>query len=84
VNKIKSFISPEQIKENRKKLYLQNQDKILQKKKEYDSLYINCPCGGGYSMSHRARHLSSKKCKNFHLNYYLDHSIVCQPCGTGS
>ncbi len=84
VNKIKSYISPEQIKEYRKKIYLQNQDKILQKKKEYDSLYIKCPCGGGYSMSHRARHLSSKKCKNFHLNYYLNHSIICQPCGNGS
>ena len=48
VNKIKSYISPEQVKEYRKNLYLQNKDKILEKKKEYDSLYINCPCGGGY------------------------------------
>ena len=81
VNKIKSYISPEQIKQNRQLSYNKHRETILQKKKEYDSLYINCPCGGGYSMSHRARHLATKKCKNFHLNYYLINNKLCQHCG---
>lgn len=83
VNKIKSYISPEQIKENRQLSYHKHRETILQKKREYDKLYINCPCGSGYSMSHRSRHLDTKKCKNYHLNYYLNNSKLCQPCGIG-
>ena len=61
VNKVKSHITPEDIKGR----YLKNRDFILVKKKEYDSVYHKCECGGGYSMSHRARHLKSKKCQEY-------------------
>ena len=41
VNKIKSYISPEQIKENRQLSYQKHRETILQKKREYDKLYIS-------------------------------------------
>ena len=61
VNKVKSHSSPEDIKVR----YLKNRDIILVKKKEYDSVYHKCECGGGYSMSHRARHMKSKRCQEY-------------------
>ena len=61
LNKVKSHTSPEDIKGR----YWENRDKILVAKKEYDSVYHKCECGGGYSMSHRARHIGSKKCKEY-------------------
>ncbi len=61
VNKVKSHNSPEDIKGR----YWKNRDFILVKKKAYDSVYHKCECGGGYSMSHRARHLKSKRCQEF-------------------
>jgi len=35
------------------------------KKKQYDSIWYECPCGAKYIMSHRRRHLDSKKCLKF-------------------
>ena len=82
VNKICSYKSKEQKEQDRKLLYLKNRDKILQDKKIYDSMYIQCPCGSGYSMSHRARHLSTKKCINFHKDYYLNKYIYTDAYGS--
>ena len=61
INKVNSHTDP-------KERYLLNRDKILIKKREYDKKYINCECGGGYCMSHRARHLNSQKCKEYFKN----------------
>ena len=61
VNKVKSHITPEDMKAR----YWKNRDFILVKKKAYDSVYHTCECGGGYSMSHRARHLKSKRCQEY-------------------
>ena len=61
VNKVKSHTSPEDIKGR----YWNNRDKILVAKKQYDSVYHPCPCGGGYSMSHRARHIQTTKCQKY-------------------
>ena len=65
INKSKAYTSKEEKEENRKNYYKYHKKDILDKKKDYDSNYINCECGGGYSMSHRARHLKTKKCINF-------------------
>ena len=48
--------------------YNKNRKDILLKKKEYDSIWYSCPCGCRYIMSHRVRHLDSKKC----LKYWKD------------
>ena len=61
INKVNSHTDP-------KKRYLLNRDKILINKREYDKKYIKCECGGGYCMSHRARHLTSNKCKEYFKN----------------
>ena len=61
VNKVKSHNSPEDIKGR----YWNHREKILLAKKQYDSVYHKCECGGGYCMSHRARHQNSKKCKEY-------------------
>ena len=67
-NKSKAYVSKEEIKQNQKNYYNNHKKDILSKKKTYDSNYIKCECGGGYSMSHRARHLSSNKCIHFFIN----------------
>ena len=64
-NKSKAYTSKEEKEENRKNYYNYHKKDILDKKKDYDSLYIDCECGGGYCMSHRARHLKTNKCINF-------------------
>ena len=61
VNKVNSHTDP-------KERYLLNRDKILIKKREYDKKYIKCECGGGYCMSHRARHLKSLRCQEYFKN----------------
>ena len=50
---------------NQKNYYNNNKKDILDKKKDYDSIYISCECGGGYCMSHRSRHRHTQKCINF-------------------
>tara|TARA_R100001015_G_C4631858_1_gene194743 strand:+ start:1757 stop:2500 length:744 start_codon:yes stop_codon:yes gene_type:complete len=61
INKVNSHADP-------KKRYLLNREKILIKKREYDKNYIKCECGGGYCMSHRARHLKSRRCQEYFKN----------------
>ena len=61
INKVNSHTDPKQ-------RYLLNRDKILIKKRIYDKKYIKCECGGGYCMSHRARHLKSNKCQEYFKN----------------
>jgi acetone carboxylase gamma subunit len=61
INKVNSHTDP-------KERYLLNRDKILIKKREYDKKYIKCECGGGYCMSHRARHLKSLRCQEYFKN----------------
>ena len=74
-NKSRAYTSKEQVAENKKKYYDTNKDELLEKKRTYDSVYHQCECGGGYSMSHRARHMNSKKCKNHFKNKNIDNSI---------
>lgn len=62
INKVNSHTDPKQ-------RYLLNREKILINKREYDKKYITCECGGGYCMSHRARHLTSLRCQAFHASY---------------
>ena len=61
INKVNSHTDPKQ-------KYLLNRDKILINKREYDKKYIKCECGGGYCMSHRARHLKSLRCQEYFKN----------------
>lgn len=61
INKVNSHADP-------KKRYLLNREKILIKKRIYDKNYIKCECGGGYCMSHRARHLKSRRCQEYFKN----------------
>ena len=68
VNKSKAYVSKEDIKVNQKNYYNNNKKDILDKKREYDSVYYSCECGGGYNMSHKARHMKSQKCINFFNN----------------
>ena len=65
VNKSKAYTSKEDKIKNQRDYYNNHKKDILSKKQEYDSKYISCECGGGYCMSHRARHLKSKKCIDF-------------------
>jgi len=78
INKNRACLLPEVKREIDKQRYLQNKDVVLEKKRIYDQKYINCPCGSGYSMSHRARHLRTEKCRIFHINNNIDSCIECQ------
>tara|TARA_Y100001972_G_scaffold122678_1_gene168664 strand:+ start:48 stop:554 length:507 start_codon:yes stop_codon:yes gene_type:complete len=71
----RAYTSQQQKKDISKLYYETNKDDLLKKKREYDSVYHKCECGGGYSMSHRARHMNSNKCKNYFKNKNLDNSI---------
>lgn len=77
INRNRACLMPQVKRELGRQRYYQNKPTILEKKREYDKTYIDCPCGGGYSMSHRARHLSSRKCKNFHINNNLEQCYIC-------
>ena len=77
INKNRACLTPEVKREIDKQRYLQNKDVILEKKRVYDLTYVNCPCGSGYSMSHRARHLRTDKCRNFHINNNIQ-ECICQ------
>jgi len=68
INKNRACLSPEVKREISKQRYLNDKPAILEKKKIYDMKYIPCPCGSGYSLSHRARHLRTNKCISFHNN----------------
>jgi len=81
LNKNRACLNPQVKRDIDKQRYLQNKDVILEKKRIYDKTYINCPCGSGYSMSHRARHLRTDKCRNFHLNNNIE-SCICPPCSS--
>ena len=81
INKNRACLLPEVKKEIDKQRYIQNKDVLLEKKRIYDQKYINCPCGSGYSMSHRARHLRTEKCKSYHLNNNIESCIECPPLG---
>tara|TARA_R110000782_G_scaffold158870_1_gene250975 strand:+ start:49 stop:531 length:483 start_codon:yes stop_codon:yes gene_type:complete len=61
----KAYVSKEDKINNQKNYYNNNKKDILDKKKDYDSIYISCECGGGYCMSHRSRHRHTQKCINF-------------------
>jgi len=74
-NKSKAYISKEDKYKQNKDYYSSNKETILERKKQYDSVYHKCECGGGYCMSHRARHLNSNKCKNYFKNKNIDNSI---------
>ena len=80
VNKNRACLLPEVKREIDKQRYLQDKPARLEKKKIYDLTYIHCPCGSGYSMSHRARHLRTDKCRNFHINNNIQDCIQCQVC----
>ena len=77
INRNRACLMPQVKRELDKQRYERNKPTILEKKRQYDKRYIECPCGGGYSMSHRSRHLSSQKCKNFHLNNNLEQCYIC-------
>ena len=79
VNKNRACLSPEVKRDIEKQRYLQNKPAILEKKKIYDMKYIQCKCGSGFSMSHRARHLRTEKCRIFHLNNNIKSCIECPP-----
>ena len=68
INRNRAYLTPQNKRDIDKQRYLQNKDVILQKKKIYDQKYIQCKCGSGYSLSHRARHLRTNKCRNHHNN----------------
>jgi len=82
LNKNRACLTPEVKREIDKQRYIQNKPDILQRKKLYDQKYIECPCGSGYSMSHRARHLRTDKCKSFHINNNISQCISCPPCSS--
>ena len=66
-NRNRACLNPVVKREIEKQRYQQNKPDILEKKRIYDQKFIACPCGSGYSMSHRARHLRTNKCKAFHV-----------------
>jgi hypothetical protein len=82
INKNRACLLPEVKREIDKQRYIQNKDVLLEKKRIYDQTYIHCPCGSGYSMSHRARHLRTEKCKSFHINNNIESCIECPPCSS--
>ncbi len=65
INQYPSCINKVNSHTDKKQKYQQNKDIILSKKRVYDSVYHKCECGGGYCMSHRARHQSSKRCLDY-------------------
>lgn len=78
VNKNRACLTPEVKREIDKQRYLQDKPARLEKKRIYDLTYIHCPCGSGYSMSHRARHLRTKKCLSYHCDNNIQECIQCQ------
>jgi len=77
INKNRASLSPEVKKDISKQRYIQNKEVILEKKKIYDMKFITCPCGSGYSMSHRARHMRTNKCINHHNKNNISECIEC-------
>ncbi len=59
------MLSTDEKKIKQKQYYILNKKLILMKKKQYDSIWYECPCGAKYIMSHRRRHLDSQKCLKF-------------------
>jgi len=79
INKNRACLTPEVKREIDKQRYIQDKPARLEKKKIYDLTYIDCPCGSGFSMSHRARHMRTNKCLSYHSDNNIQDSI-CQVC----
>jgi len=62
VNKLKSYITKEQLIEYKKKYREDNKEKLNQKKREK----FECKCGGKYTKSNQSIHERTQK----HINFY--------------